>query len=239
MKALYIPLLVTLVFNLWVWRLLGENFLVACVVLTNTFLLYILFLKGTPLRRSVWFIVSFVALLFLQITTSEKVSLTKLTADEQRIVDLRIREYPIYKWPIGYWLEKRPEQIALSRIQKNIFENLDLNLYFFANHPRQRIGVKEFEKFPYIFLPFFLYGLFSLIKVQQNRWVFLVFLIPLFLAGLIGNKNSLGIFPLFPLFTVSIATGLAPFVRSKKLFTAFLILLIFVFVQIYSYEQTP
>lgn len=239
MKAPYVPLLITLVFNLWVWRLFWENLLVGCVVFVNTLMLNFLFLKGTPLRNLVWFLVGFLILVVLQVTTTVGASLTKLSADEQRIIDLRVREYPIYKLPIGYWLEARPESIVVLRIQKNIFENLDPNLYFFANHPRQRVGVKEFEKFPYIFLPFFLYGLYSLMRVPQNRGVFLVFFVPLLVAGFIGNKNALGLFPLFPLLAVSTARGLEPLTKHKRLFMGFLILLLLVFTQAYSYEKTP
>ena len=92
-------------------------------------------------------------------------SLTLLNNDQIRIKDMRLKSYPpVYLtfdtktlWiPVAHWFEERKESIAFFRILKNVSETVDLNLYFFANHPRERVGYNEFEKFPYIFIPAFL-----------------------------------------------------------------------------------
>lgn len=75
---------------------------------------------------------------------------------------------------------------SLTKFQRNLFYNLDPNLYFFATHPRERLKVSEFEKFPAIFLPFFLVGFFVFLKKPSKKiilklvlaWVLSAFLSP-------------------------------------------------------------
>lgn len=61
------------------------------------------------------------------------------------------------------------------KYQKNFFQGLDINYYFFANHPRERAGVKEYEKFPWVCLPVFLIGLFWQIKKKMFLLLFYFF----------------------------------------------------------------
>lgn len=184
--------------NSWIYKITLANFFVGALVITTTILLY----KGS--RFAFLF---FLPLLIFQITITQKSSLTNIANDDRRLIDLRLRAYPVSVLRVGHWLEERKESIALGRVSKNFFENLDSNLYFFANHPRERIGIKEFEKFHFIFLPFFLAGLFDLIKTGQWALPVLSFLIPLSVLSFIGNQNILGPFSVFPFFAICITTG--------------------------------
>lgn len=191
-------LVLVLLANSWIYKIISVNFLIGISVIVTTAFLY---------KNSKYSFLFFLPLLFFQITTTQKSSLTNIANDDRRLIDLRLRAYPSKVLRVGYWLEERKESIALSRISRNLFENFDPNLYFFANHPRERVGIKEFEKFHFIFLPFFLAGLFSLIKTGQRALPVLSFLIPLSVLSFIGNQNILGSFSVFPFFAVCIATG--------------------------------
>lgn len=217
-------LLLAIFANLWIWRIFLLNFFIGILLILSI----IFFQKKL-------FIFSFLTVLLVlvfQVKTTQKTSLTAISNDDRRVIDMRLRAYPARFLRIGYWLEERKESLAFRRITQNLFENLDPNLYFFANHPRQRVGIKEFEKFPYLLLPVFLIGLFPVLSKKHLSFWLISFFLPLTVLSLIGNKNSLGPFSLFPFFVIIISHGL------KKIGLNFWLVIIFllVFVQIISYE---
>jgi hypothetical protein len=220
-----ISILISLFANLWIYKIFALNFVLGILILLVAVLL---------LKNNKFFWLLFIPILLIQIQTTNKTSLTAISNDDRRVIDMRLRAYPAKLLRLGYWLEERKESIIFNRVTTNFFENIDPNLYFFANSPRQRVGIKEFEKFPYILLPFFLLGLFDLILKKNKMFWLISFLAPLIVLSIIGNNNSLGPFSLFPFITVSIYEGLKK-LRSKYL-TIFIIVLALVMVQIISYE---
>lgn len=64
---------------------------------------------------------------------------------------------------VGKIFENKPG-FFLDKYKENFFQGLDLNYYFFANHPRERIGIQEKEKIYWIWLPVFLIGLIWSLK---------------------------------------------------------------------------
>jgi hypothetical protein len=175
------------------------------------------------------FIISFIALILLGLSSFEVTSF-KPTNDEIRVRDERLSVYPPDLLQIGYYLEAKPEVVKLRKITRNFLAQLDLNLYFFAGHPRERIGVDEYEKFPYILLPIFLIGLFFEIK-EKNK-ILLLFFIPLLVTAL--DKNQTDNFALFPFFAMTIFLGLTKL--PKKYFYVFIAVYLLVMVQVISYE---
>ncbi len=220
-----ISLIISLFANLWIYKIFAANFFLGVLILLASILL---------LKNNKYFLLFFIPILFLQINTTNKTSLTEISNDDRRIIDMRLRAYPSKFLRLGYWLEERKESIIFNRITTNLFENLDPNLYFFSNHPGQRVGIKEFEKFPYILLPFFLLGIFDLISKKNNIFWLISFLVPIIILSIIGNKNNLGPFSLFPFFIIPIYEGLKKL--QKKHFKIFIIVLILVLIQIISYE---
>lgn len=220
-----ISLLISLFANPWIYKIFAVNFFLGVLIILTTILL----LKNTRL-----FLLLFIPLLIFQILTTNKTSLTAISNDDRRVIDMRLRAYPYKLLRLGYWLEERKESIAFSRVIANLFENMDPNLYFFANNPRQRVGIKEIEKFPYVFLPFFLIGVFDSISKKTKMFWLVSFFIPLAILSIIGNKNNLGPFFLFPFFAVSIYEGFKK-LKSKYL-PMFIIVLVLVLVQLISYE---
>lgn len=243
-------LIIVLVFNLWLWRIFTFNILIGLLVLVTSLLLFLVF-EGKKKLLKPFFILFLVVLLF-QWKTTDVQDLTYLDNDQQRLQQQRLKEYPpVYLkvgsktlWlPLAHWFEGRKESIAFFRISNNFFETIDPNLYFFANHPRARIGIQEFEKFPYLFYPFFFYGVFLLVKRKDFKLISLSFLIPLALISLIGHKNPIGPFALFPFTASSLAVGISDLYKKtvlknkhkKSILVISFVVLLLVFLQNISY----
>ena len=216
-----------LIFNLWIWIILSQNILIGITTLTASLLLFLL-----PNQISKLFFVAFALLLYFQWSTTPPSSLTKLDNDEQRIQQDRLNMYPPTYiqfsshtlWvPLAHWLEGRRETIAFYRIEKNFFQAIDPSLYFFVNHPRERFGVKEFEKFPYVLLPFFLVGI---VKFFQRRTLLatMSFVIPIALISYIGNQNPMSNFILFPALSVSLALGIGIYLDYIRKYKKYILL---------------
>lgn len=233
---------IVLLGNLWIWKILTFNIFLALLVATTSIALYLL-VQRKSVRLTMLFSILFLILLFFQLRTTLVQNLTYLDNDQQRLQQERLRQYPPQFLRIGYWFEGRNESIAFFRVRENFFEVLDPNLYFFANHPRQRVGVKEFEKFPYLLLPLFIYGIFKLSRRKTNKFFYSSFFLSVFLISFIGNNNPLSSFSLFPFFTVSIFRGAEELYKActekyrTKLFVIVGIFLLFlVLIQVFAYE---
>lgn len=232
--------------NLWIWKIFSLNILFGFFVILTTFFLYKTTFENRPPKT---FILFFLLLLLLQWFTTSKLSLTQLDNDEQRIQSMRLQEYPLVHisifnknlWlPVARWFEDRHESTALSRIQNNLSETLDPNLYFFANHPRERVGKNEFEKFPYLYFPFFIVGLFSVLTTKLNK-IYLLFILPIILYSFTGSENKFSYFALFPLFVITISDGLNKFLEKIQTYhllkITFILFFVFVFIQTIGYAK--
>jgi len=193
--------------NFWIWRILFNSVPLGLLVLASSIFLYLSF-KRSSKKYFFAFLVLFSLLLIFQWKTTSKESLVELSNDEQRVQQMRLKEYPPIRISIAHWFENREESIAFFRILENFSETIDPNLYFFANHPRERVGINEFEKFPYIFLPLFFYGLVLSVAERRKLVLGMSFILPVVLISIIGHKNQLGPFSLFPFLAVSITHGL-------------------------------
>jgi hypothetical protein len=233
-------LVVVLLLNLWIWRILSINLFLGLILISITLCLSVLLVKPNKKLTGILVILG-VLLLILQWTTTRSASLTDLSNDQIRVRDMRLREYPpIYFLPIAHWFEGRQESTAFFRLLNNFSEAVDPNLYFFANHPRERVGVKEFEKFPYIFLPAFVMGI--LILAQKKKKVFFFsLLLPFTVLTLKGSDNPLGPFTLLPAISVAIATGMKFFYdglgKKRVIILIALILILAVFIQTLAYDR--
>jgi len=235
--------------NLWIWRAFSLNFIIGTLMLATSIFFHLTLSSSKISKISLLFLV---LLLIFQWQTTNKVSLTYLDNDEQRVQKMRLQEYPPIHitfankniWiPVAHWFEERNETIVAGRIANNFFQTIDINQYFFASHPRERVGVKEFEKFPYFFLLPFLYGL-ALFLTKFSKKQFLVFLfLPLGLLSLVGYQNDLGPYSLFPFFVSTIFLGTKDL--HDKFFKKFplrvkaiiIILILLIFIQTIGYAS--
>lgn len=239
----FLPLLFVFVFNFWLWKILSFNIALGLVIVLASIFLW-LEIQENKKFYFYTLIVLFGLLLFFQWKTSFKTSLIYRNDNEKVIQQEWLKAYPpIYIkiagktiWiPIAHWLEQRKESMVFYKIEENFSEVIDPNLFFFANHPRERVGVIEFEKFPYILLPIFIVGLFSIKK--KNLKDLLLGLSPIVLISFIGNSNPIGPFALFPLFAAVISIGLAPIFSKKQFLIPFIAVFILVFIQIFAYAK--
>lgn len=203
--------LIVLISSPWIWKIASVNILVLIAIFATSFLLS----RNIENKKNMYLIlaVSFLVLAFFQYRTTNLSSLSELSEVEKTVQIQRMREYPNPR--IAHIVEERPESIVLRRLQENFFENLDINLYFFGNHPRSRVGYDEFEKFSYIFLPFFAVGLIRILDERKLKEIGIFLVIPLILFSVIGNKNPIGPFLLFPFFAVTISKGIYEIFRHK------------------------
>lgn len=204
--------------NFWLWKIALTDWLLGLFIILTTLLLFIEVNKESKFPKSLsrLFIVFILICTLFQIKGSVKTSLTEISNDDRRLIDMRLNEYsPMYIkigqktiWlPIAHWFEERKEAIAFFRLSKNFSEIIDPNLYFFANHPRERVGIKEIEKFSFVLLPVFIYGVFKIFG-KKEKWLWILsFTIPLMATSVIGNYNSLGPVSLYPFFVVTLSTG--------------------------------
>lgn len=235
--------------NLWIWKIFDFDLGLGILLVLSTWSLFLLAEKGgRKLIVSTSFLIGL--LLISQLRLTDKISFTDLTNDEQRVQTMRLREYPpVYirigsktLWlPVAHWFEERKETLVFFGVLKNISEILDPNYYFFAKHPRERIG-GEFEKFPYILLPAFVVGTLVLVEKRKLTFFILSLIIPLTVFAVAGAGSALGAFLLFPFVSIAMTFGLAFGLKKvknsphrKKMILGFLALYVLVFVQTLSY----
>lgn len=239
-------------FNFWIWRIFSTNFALGLILFISSIIFYFSVLKNS-LRVFIFLLVPFLIILFYQYKLTENYDLTYLDNDEQRVQAQRLKEYPLIHLQMlnkNLWIkgenffEKRKEFLIFMRMNSNFIENLDINRYFFGGYPRQMALKVDFEKFPFIFLPFFILGVLISIK-KKNIRIFLPIAISFLLSSYIGNKNKLGLFSLFPFFILFITLGVQKFYQfmrgrgwGKIFIITFTIFTLFAFFQQIIYENS-
>lgn len=236
----------------WIWTIFLARPVLAVFIILITVIIC-LYSKGQITNK---YFICFLMFIFcyFQYKYIVKESLTNLSNDQIRVRDMRLSEYPpVYFrigsktiWlPVAHWFEGRKESIVFSRIQDNFFQNFDLNHYFFAGHPRERVGILESEKFIYIFLPVFIIGLIDFLNRKKYFLFLLTFGLPVFFYSLFGHRSLYGEFLFFPFISILISSGLKLLyqlviklgVKKQRIFLLLLIIIfIFVLIQIISYE---
>jgi hypothetical protein len=182
----------------------------------------------------------FAATLLVELSNFKLVDFT-LTNDEIRVRDERLSMYPPEQLKAGYYLDQRQEVVASRKIINNVLSEFDLNRYFFAGHPRERVGVREYEKFPYIFLPIFLTGVYA--AIRDKKYILGLFIVPVFVNALNASNSFLNNISLIPFIIVTIYLGAVYFIKAleknkykKYLYISFGVLLALVILQIIGYE---
>ena len=206
--------LLVLFANVWVWKIILINQFIALVIIATSWFLYRSLKEGKVNKLLIPLVL---ILLLLEYKTTITTSLVSLNNQEKITQRLQLNAYPpvslkigrrIFYIPMAHWLEERKETLIVYRITQNISEVLSPNLYFFGNHPNERVGIKEFEKFPYILFPFFLLGFLTFDYKKNIKVIMLTFLLPLLLIMFVGDNNTLGPFSFFPLIVVFSVFGI-------------------------------
>lgn len=213
-------LLFVLITSHWSWEIFSFNFYLLSLIWIASILLYISFLKSSK-KFAYFFCLLMILILVVQWKTTNNANLFYMDSTYQYNFNTRRGELSSFNFNIleknitvnsGRFLENKLT-FMLYKLQQNFFRSLDLNLYFFGGHPREREGVREFEKFSFLSLPFFLLGLVYIVK--HRIWqIILSLFIPLIVVSVIGHDNYLSLFSLFPFFAVTITIGAIRSVRK-------------------------
>lgn len=203
--------------NLWLFKIGSQSFFLVLVLACASYIFFQFSIHKKVNKKLL--ILSFLIVAFLQVKTSDVKNMTTLTNEDINLRDTRLRAYPPVKiglfnrlkWiPAGHYLESRNEARVFYALKENALEVLDPNLYFFANHPRQKVGSEEFEKFAYLLLPFFLIGTYNLFNSGKKKQIVLAgyLIFCLFIFAIVGNKNPYGPFLFFPFIITATCLGI-------------------------------
>lgn len=105
---------------------------------------------------------------------------------------------------LSNYLELRREMQYMYRFGANLTYSLNPNYYFFGSYPQEEQKPGEFEKFPFLFLPFFIIGIFS---IKSKMFFALLASTVVFIAHF-GTSNHLGEYPILPFVVVLIFYGI-------------------------------
>lgn len=193
--------------NFWIYKILNADLFTGILLIVLTLAIIL-----TSNKKII--LVCLVILALFQYQTASIKNITSLDNDEQRVQSERIKSYPPTYIDLGIkviwlkpadWIEKNKLLIGLSRIEKNLFESLDVNRYFFGSFPRNK--PEDFEKFSFACLPVFIIGAFFLIKKKLLWELGILLIFPVLLLSFLGISNRFGPFILFPFFVLSFLRG--------------------------------
>lgn len=234
--------------NIWIWKIYSFSITTGLLVTLASFLVFLYFYKDKTVFK-ITFIFFVFLLFFVFVRTTQVKSLTDISDHELHTRQVRMSQYPQFyikfkdkniRIPIAGLFESRKESVVFFRMLENMFFVSDPNLYFFANHPRETTGVEEFEKYPYILLPFFLYGTIQLVRNKKKNLFLGLLTTGIIIVGLVGSQNPMGPVLFFPFLTFAIFLGLSKTLSKtsmrKSAVFVFLILYLLVMLQTISYE---
>ncbi|MBU2577904.1 hypothetical protein KKA69_03660 [Patescibacteria group bacterium] len=199
-----IALFLTFIFSILPWQIQlsrsGKNQTLA-LILTNIFFLAIYSVKKRPNFNKI-FLALILFLLPAIFLTSNKQEINNLpfppnSQDIEKIITYRGILTPI--GPTFSRLYSNKATAVLKNIKINFFEAADINNYFFAAHPLERVGVRENEKFYSGLLPLFVIGLFYLkfsIDGPIILWACFLLVLSSFLSNRYFGTNLLLILPI-------------------------------------------
>ncbi len=139
-------------------------------------------------------------------------TLWQQTPEETQLINQRRSFYPTQ---IGKIYQNKASLITF-KLERNLFNSLDTNLYFFAGHPRERLGIAEFEKFSFVLLPFFVLGLIKIINTKPSQLLVLVFVAAIS-SSLLDPAAKSGPLPFFPVISSIISIGFARVFKVDQL----------------------
>ena len=192
--------LFTLFINSWIWYFFSlKSFLIFAVMIFLTVGLLVL----SNLKKKIKYLILFFPIFWFLVMPTMPKSIFSLQELELYTINSR-RSY--YNNPeLGKLMENKVTSFA-GKFSKNIFEFLDINYYFFSTHPRERPGVTEIKKFPFVYLPFFFLGIFY--QLKKKIFLGLFFILPVILSSSFLEKIDYSSYLIFPSLVLSITYGL-------------------------------
>jgi len=215
----HIFLVIIVLTSSWTYRLFANaSILTTAAILSLAYLIFSLLSKE---KKHLSYLAILVNISLLLLTLSGNVDLNIFTTSrvEQDVLIRRFDNYAkdygkLYMNRYGILYHYKLEPI-IYKLEANLFENMDINGYFFASHPRERGTNNEFEKFSAFFLPFFVIGFFATLIYQRKAFIF--FVVNLLLSTLYYSNYVLGSVLLYAYFVVFITYGFKICLRKARL----------------------
>lgn len=213
----YLLLLAIIFSNLWIWRIFKDNFFIGILSVILSFLFFRQIITKVQFHQLLMLIFIFLLISFLTIRVGFDENILITSPDGMAQLNKR---HGFYAMELGSLFTNRYSQQAykyfslpILKLKKNLFSNLDINLYFFASHPRER-GTGEFEKYSWIFLVPFILGFFSIMKYYKIVGTYLI--ATAFISMFLKPAYSIGPVLFFPLINILILFGLISFINLLK-----------------------
>lgn len=203
----------------WEWRIIKENFFLGLLVPISSVFLYVI-LTTNKINHRILTLFIIVNLIIIYILFSFGFD-NKIFIKSEEEIQQYYKRHEFLGKEIGKFYTNRFSLVfykdyywPINKLQKNFFDNLDINIYFFASHPRERLGVDEFEKYNMFLLPFFLIGLIYVFTKRAK--LFLLFIvIGSLLSSFISAQYKLGPVIFFPIINTLITIGISFFLRKE------------------------
>ncbi len=198
----------------WFWRIYRQNPVLAFLLVLISLSLIAVEISAKLKKENILKAIIFLCLvLSLMLTKPFDGSLFSIGETEQYLVNQESSYFPLNLGRVF----KNKDLLAFGKLEDNFFSDIDLNLYFFASHPRERSGVKEFSKFSSLLIPFFILGIFQ-VFIKKNKLLQIYFGASILISSFLYQDYSLGPFLLFPILVNLIALGIVDtYLRIKKI----------------------
>lgn len=211
--------LFVIILNPWFWLIIQRNFLAGLLSFSLSLAVFLYFWQVKSKALFLLLVLLSITLFFLAFKEAFDESIFNSSALDIQQYNKRHEFYAkslgkIYtnRFSLAYF---KYFNLPLNKLQSNFFSNLDPNLYFFASHPRERLGIDEFEKYLQIFLPFFLWGFFYICYKRFTKSLIYIVII-LLISSIISSFYNLGPILLFPVINFIITVG---FITSLRYLT--------------------
>lgn len=202
--GIVLPILLAF-FSAWTFKIFQDNKLLTIFQIILAILLFLTL--SSKLSKKFNLIICFALIincLFFVITHFDP-DLTQISALEKSYITTRQNYYP---HGLGKYIHNN-YSLSFYRIERNFFTNLDFNQFFFGGAPRFRSYALDFDKFPLLFLPFFIFGVYKLMKkVKQEKIIAGTILIGLIICSLGNPDYIVGIYPLYPIILAITSFGI-------------------------------
>lgn len=204
--------------NYWIWRIAKSNLLLGLVLISLSLALAYLS-KKFNLKIFLFFLGLIAVITYHILILGFDQGLRNITLEGEKRLGERhgyfaINLGPIFqnKFTLRFYKDISP---YLNVYQSNVFNSLSPNLYFFANHPREREKIHEFNMYFSLFIIPFLVGLVIFLN-KSNLLILGYFVFALLTTGLIRQDYIFGPILLFPLINYFIVTGLIKIFKFFK-----------------------
>ena len=205
--------------NPWIYVIYRNNPILASLIGLITLLLFLTKIFKQKTYIFIFILLSILVLLLLRTGFDS----TIFSKNPTEVKQLNTR-HEFYNQDLGFLFTNKYSlnyyqnySLSVLKLNRNLFYNLDPNLYFFASHPREKAGINEFEKFSAVYLPFFIIGLFSIIFRKNYKWLKIYSILTILISAFLIPTFPIGPILFFPIVLLLIENGLLQILTYFKI----------------------